>query len=271
MHPTKAELWIYAARYAMDVQADIQASRSYLQRGLRFCKTSKTIYLEYARLEMGYVAKISARHKILGLNTTKGDEQHRPDTTADDTDADMIALPSYTAEDLDLDQAKNDVIDDSNVQRMFTSPAMTGAIPMAIFDASMKQFNQDETLGEQFFDMFAGFEHTPCTPKILQHVFEKLVSASELSPVALSCSCRLPLIGIPHNSVQFPAALGQVRQQIKTSMARIPQSKAKLAKCLLTWLSPLAREEGLAPELVAVLSATVRQLERELKNDSAGT
>ena len=68
LHPTKADVWIYAAQFAMDVHADMTEARSYMQRGLRFCKNSKKMWLEYAKLEILYIAKIAARRCVLGLD-----------------------------------------------------------------------------------------------------------------------------------------------------------------------------------------------------------
>ena len=39
-----------------------------MQRGTRFCTRNKDLWIEYAKLEMIYLAKIALRRKILGLD-----------------------------------------------------------------------------------------------------------------------------------------------------------------------------------------------------------
>lgn len=71
LHPTKPAIWIYAASNALNVKDDLTEARSYMQRGLRFCKHSKDLWLEYAKLEMLYVSKIAARSRVLGLDSAR--------------------------------------------------------------------------------------------------------------------------------------------------------------------------------------------------------
>lgn len=100
LHPTSAELWVYAAKSVLDDHADMLQARSYMQRGLRFCKSAKTLWIQYAKLELIYVAKLVARQRILGLD--EASQQPKPIEDKElDNDADMIALPSITGEDLD--------------------------------------------------------------------------------------------------------------------------------------------------------------------------
>lgn len=67
LHPTKSDLWTYAAQFAMEENGDMTEARSYMQRGLRFCKNSSALWLQYAKLELVYIAKIAARRQILGV------------------------------------------------------------------------------------------------------------------------------------------------------------------------------------------------------------
>lgn len=67
MHPMQAKFWIYAAVCAVEDRSDVAEARSYLQRGLRFNKRSRELWVEYAKLEMIFVAKVLARRRILGI------------------------------------------------------------------------------------------------------------------------------------------------------------------------------------------------------------
>ncbi|KAK7559048.1 U3 small nucleolar RNA-associated protein 6-domain-containing protein [Phyllosticta citricarpa] len=263
MHPAKAELWVWAARWAMDFQADMTGARAYMQRGLRFCKHSRFLWLEYAKLEMIYVAKIAARRQILGLDQ----ERKTVEPTADDADADMIALPDVTAEDIDPSLKKDDGVDQVALQNLANSPVLSGAIPRAIFDAAMKHFEVDPALGEQFFDLFSEFDRAPCTKDILQHVVNILNESKPTAVSAQACSFRLPLFGVEPSSPLFPPALGETLQHIKALLQSSQKTKPQLAEKAVRFLLPVLRQEDLDQSLRKVLSASVRQFIRELEDD----
>lgn len=263
MHPAKAELWVWAARWAMDFQADMTGARASMQRGLRFCKNSRLLWLEYTKLEMIYVAKIAARRQILGLDQ----ERKAVEPTANDSDADMIALPDVTAEDIDPSLKKDDGVDQVALENLANSPVLSGAIPRAIFDAAMKHFDMDPILGEQFFDLFSEFDRAPCTKDILQHVVNSLSQSKPTAVSTQACSFRLPLFGVEPSSPQFPPSLGETLQQIKALLQPSQKSKPQLAEKAIRFLLPLLRQEDLDPSLRKVLSASVRQFIRELEDD----
>lgn len=269
MHPTKPELWIYAARYAMDVQADTGNARSYMQRGLRFCKNSRAMYIEYARLEMGYIAKISARRKILGIDSSqKRSSERREDSDLNkeqDMEADMILLPPLTAEDLPPDSTNTFPLNDGKMADLAQTPALSGAIPIAIFEAAMQQFDDDEALGELFFDTFLDFIGIPCTQNLLRTVVDRLSTADPTSLSTVSCRCRLNIVGVPPDSPDFPSAVGIMIKEVRFGLKHTDSSaKSALSEKLLSWLSPLANDEGLVPELKQVLSAVEKQLSKHV-------
>ena len=260
LHPTKAELWIYAALYFMDAQADITNARSYMQRGLRFCKSSKKLWLEYAKLETLYIGKIAGRRKILGLDIDRSKK-----TVADD-DENMIALPTVTAEDINPTANEEDKIDEKALQHLADAPVLTGAIPIAVFDAAMKQFEGDAALAAQFFDMFAAFDQLPCLSRILQHVLEHL---EQISPEALetaSCAFQLPIIGVPVLSPKFPGALKESLNRLSSSLENIPQFRAPLSKAAVLRLVPLvSNAEAGDATIRKALKSTIRKYCRILE------
>lgn len=260
LHPTRPELWIYAARYSIDVQADFSAARTYMQRVLRFNKTSKAIYLEYAKLEMTYIAKISARRQILGLDQSKKQvvQAEQPEE-----DSGTISLTAGLTED-DDEQDRMDVgaIDGKLLNRLSTTSALAGAIPLAIFDAAMRQFPGDDVLLEQFFNSFAEFVVVASLHAILEHVLKGApLVVTSTSPYIQSCMCRMPLVGIPIDSPEFPAALRTSLQRIKDASSSLGGRQSELNGSLKTWLEPLSQHEKLAPELQRVITATLRRLE----------
>ncbi|KAI9822313.1 MAG: U3 snoRNP protein [Pycnora praestabilis] len=256
LHPTRPELWIYAARYSMDSQADMTAARSYMQRGLRFCKNSKELWLEYAKLEMVYIAKIAARRQILGLDRTRSPTNQDP--SRQKSDEDMIELPEITAEDINPSLKGDRSVDETTLQTLDSTPALTGAIPIAIFDAGMKQFQNSIDLGGRFFDMFVEFEKVPCLQTILQHVVDKLLVAAPTSTLALVPWIRQPAVGIEVTSVKFPSAVAICLERLKSSLHNSVET-ATLALKIIDWLWPFLSNEELDPSIHKVLSAKLRK------------
>jgi U3 small nucleolar RNA-associated protein 6 len=259
LHPTKAELWGYAARYAADEEGDMMAARGYMQRGLRFCEGTKSLWVDYARLECIYVAKIAARRRILGVDGEKRMEEK-------DEGEDMLALPEVTAEDINPTPQKDDELDEVALRNLENTPALTGAIPIAIFDAAMKQFGHDEKLGEQFFDMVAEFDRSPAFERVLQHLVFILAEAKPNTVSTIACQMRLPLVGVEVGSPQFPTALGESLQLARKAVEGLPLKKHDIARRAILLLLPLSLNSEIDPDVQSVLSASIRQFVKTLDN-----
>lgn len=256
LHPTSAELWVYAAKHVLDDHGDMTQARSYMQRGLRFCKSSRPIWIQYAKLELIYIAKLVARQRILGLD--EASQQPKPAQEADmDFDADMIALPSITAEDINPSTGEDGEVDQVALQNLNSTPALSGAIPLTIFDTATKNFDNDDRFGQEFFDMAWEFQDAPCLGKILEHVVETMRANKPSSPRTQICYIKLPTAGISATSAEFPRALG-------ISLARLreyPLGK-DLARQVINWLQPIQATEDLDLSLQRVIAATIRNAER---------
>lgn len=265
LHPTKPELWIYAASYAYDNRGDMTEARSYMQRGLRFCKNSKDLWLEYAKLEMLYLAKISARRKILGIDQSR--ETAEPISVANDRDADLLKLPTITADDINPDLQTNNSELQAALSNLDKSPALTGEIPRAIFDAAMECF-KDENLGERFFDLVASFQGLDCSVKLLEHIVESLSAMQAKSPATLICYIRQPICDIEAVSPEFPRALSDALSRLNTSIEAVPlmagskgtmRPRADLLCRAMKWLLGYLDMRGLDPDVANALSLTMRR------------
>lgn len=253
LHPTKPEVWIYAAAYAIDEQGDMTEARGYMQRGLRFCKRSRNLWLEYAKLELMYIAKIIGRQRILGLNQG---QQHEAIPAKEDSDADMISLPTLTAEDINPNLRVEDDGDQDALQNLNATPALSGAIPIAIFDASMEQF-KDDTFGESFFAMVGEFQHIPCVTIILQHIADQLSVLFPSSPLAIDCFNRQPIMGVEPTSPLFPDLLRTTINRLKSSMEDIPS--LVLAERTISWMLPYLNSK-LETNLCTVIKAILTRV-----------
>ncbi|KAL8998469.1 MAG: hypothetical protein Q9169_002506 [Polycauliona sp. 2 TL-2023] len=229
LHPTSPELWIYAANYVWEERADITETRVYMQRGLRFCNHSKRLWHEYLKLEMIYVAKLSARRRILGLDSNYVQEEpsRNNEDLGQDLGQDLITLPSVTTEDLGPESR---TANPAGIQgsRTASTGALAGAIPSAIFDAAVKEFPEDPTLATQLFDCVAEFHDYDCAKIILQHMVQVMMASSPTHAATLTCFIREPLVGLAARSTLLPRALIEVVDRFELAVESVKSLKGSL-------------------------------------------
>jgi len=259
LHPAKPRWWVQAAQCALDVDADMTTARSYMQRGLRFNEKSKVMWVEYARLEMLYIAKIAGRRRVLGLDEDRSVQNSMRTLEEKTSSGDIIALPSVTAEDINPSLQENDAVDDGALQNLAATPALSGAIPIAIFEAAMDKFHDEPSLGALFFDAFIKFDQVPCVRKVLQHVLDRLESTSATSVATMTCGFKLPVVAVAPRSAEFPARLGQSLQRIKLALQQSPQSRSSIAEEAVLWLLQFAREDDMDQGVRKVVFVSLRQ------------
>lgn len=259
LHPTRHELWLYAARYSLEVESDMNGARSYMQRGTRFCTTSRELWIEYAKLEMIYLAKIAMRRKILGLDMVEEDEdaeENNEEDTGFDPTKDMISLDVKTIKPAMMEGVK---VDAEAVKDPITTPALQGAIPIAIFDAAKKQPFFCGSAAEDFFDMFAAFSQVRCLSKILQHVLDTMMELFAKDASTANCYVRQPIVGVEVHSSKFPAALGETLSRLKEWTGKTKDNEA-LSKKTNIWIEALLATPDLDPGIEMVLKHTLRKI-----------
>ncbi|KAJ0424067.1 U3 small nucleolar RNA-associated protein 6-domain-containing protein [Aspergillus carlsbadensis] len=258
LHPSNADLWIYAAQYSVEDHADMTQARTYMQRGLRFCRSSRNLWIQYAKLELIYITKLVARQRILGLDKEIGVPQ--PEASADDLDADIVTMPKVTEEDINPSGTEDGDGNQAALQILNSTPALSGAIPLAIFDSAIKSFDYDARFGHDFFDMVFEFEDVPCLRNILSHIVDVLQKAKTASHHALICYIKLPTAGIQATSANFPRALG-------TALSRLQEHRQNphVVKEVVSWLSSVKKTKGLDPSLQKALSVTLHKAEQALQ------
>ncbi|KAK3697633.1 U3 snoRNP protein [Vermiconidia calcicola] len=255
LKPREWGLWVLAAKHYAESQGDMSTARSYMQRGLRFCKDEVKLWLEYTRLEMVYLAKLAARRRILGLD---GVEKPAQEPQAEE-DEDMLTLPTITAEDIDPDARKGiEEVDDDALKRLASAPAFSGAIPIAIFDAAMKQFSNGAEEAEAFFDLCATFKQVPSTMRILQHILDHMQEHTANCAETAICTAKLSLLNVEAESASFPLVLGQTLSGLKRNENDLPyKAIPKLAeKAVEMYIPYLEVDSELDEDVMMVLQAT---------------
>ncbi len=144
MHPTDADLWVTAGRRAAR-DGDMERARALFMRGCRFCTKDETVWVEYARAEMEWLARMEKKKgtKELAVIATSGQvdddgniQFSDPEDDEDDELGDVTILPDSLA---GKEKEKPKVFSDEAVRKLEKSPALGGAIPRAIFDIARKQ------------------------------------------------------------------------------------------------------------------------------------
>lgn len=242
----------------MEEQGDMIEARSYMQRGLRFCRDSQDMWLTYARLELLYISKIHARQKVLGVRNKGQDNVTIEDDV--DAEADMIVLPSLTAQDLNgSSNTAQEGID--NLDKLSSTPALSGAIPMAIFDAAIKQFS-DPQFGSQFLNMMVEFQSLPCLPNITHYIVQSLMTTNSTSSFTLDCYIRQPLISVQPGSTEYPQALSASFGRLKQALSDHPS--ADLTTKTIIWITESLigdLHEDIKQALLAILLRVLRLAE----------
>lgn len=215
---------------------------------------------------MIYLAKIALRRKILGLDIDNTVTQEEDGETIGDgdqgftTSQDVIAVPDFRENTLRPSMIEGVKVDAEATKDPMTTPALNGAIPLAIFDAARKQPFFCAAAAGDFFDMFATFTQVRCLPRILQHVLDVMVEAYPTD----SCTCdyyiRQPIMGMQPYSAELAAGLGITLERLKESMAKT-KDKTGLSKRTRSWILRLLSFSDLDPGISTVLKHTLRRLE----------
>lgn len=255
LHPTKPELWIYAAQFALAENGDMTQARGYMQRGLRFCKNSKDMWLQNFRLEINWIAKIHARRRILGIEK---DAQKEEEIKVVGGDEDVMMLPKLTAQHIAPEEDDPDKVDVTALANLKSTPIMTGAIPIAIFDAAVEQFHDDTDLAFMFHEETAGLRHVPAIAAIETHITEVLQEISSSSWQAQACHISMATLGMNQDDPDYPAALRELFRRINRCLAATKQQDdlKEWSLGLLTGLS----QGDLDPALQQVLRSKMQAL-----------
>ncbi|KAL2150453.1 hypothetical protein VTH82DRAFT_7016 [Thermothelomyces myriococcoides] len=274
LHPTDASLWVLAGRRAAQA-GDMERARAHFLRGCRFCTAEPTLWVEYARCEMEWLARIEAKKAGKGVRkgvnameavkateaVQEGDVMMFDDSDSDDSgDEDGLMLPDPDAQGQEGKTAKPQVFDEETTKKMEQSPALSGAIPMAIFDIAKKQPFYGPVAAEAFFDTFAVFTNVSSQPKIVQHVLTAMEEAFPNHPCTCSCRVRQPLIGVDAQTAAFPKALRESLARLKSGMERTEDKKA-LADKTVVWINGILETEGLDVAIKTVLEHTKQSLQ----------
>lgn len=256
LYPTKPELWIYAAQFALDENGDMTEARGYMQRGLRFCKNSKMLWLQDFRLELMWIAKINARRRLLGIQKENAVKEEVK--VMGDEDDNMMMLPKVTAQDIAPESAQMDKVDVTALETLETTPIMSGAIPIAIFDAAIQQLPHDPGFAFSFYEEANSYDDLPAIAGIRQHIAEIIQKMDARSSQACAVLISEVVADVKPDDHRFPAALREALSKMSDGLASTKQRSALIEWCQ-GWVQRLL-ENDLDPALRIVLESRLQTL-----------
>ncbi|KAI8576019.1 hypothetical protein K450DRAFT_258984 [Umbelopsis ramanniana AG] len=179
LHPTKPALWIMAASWEFEENANIVAARVLMQRGLRLNPGQAQLWHEYFRLEQLYIEKIKARRKILGIDQKSHGLKELEDTENGDNDTEMIKLPTITGGEFgDMDEDGQEVravkqMEESVAEKMREgiNPILNGLLSTIVYDNAIQAIPDDLDFRAKFAEIYNDFSD----PEVgLQHVYDTI-------------------------------------------------------------------------------------------------
>ena len=251
LHPTKADIWIYAGRQAFDEEADLTKARSYMQRGLRFCRDRKELWIEFIRIEMAYLAKLEGRRQVLGIedNLDHGS----------DRDPGALANGSETTPGDKLGQSALHV---ANHPR---PPSDRTAVVRVLIDAAIKQFSDEEReqLLEDLYDLCASFTGLSIAKDTLSYVAKTASALLPQSPSAWFVACKMPFFQVDFQSVEIVEAVQTFLSQLTGALSKLPATaQPHFVKKLDPFIESLSNNEELDPDIRTVLLMKQQQLQQ---------
>ena len=263
LHPTKPELWIYASQHHMNVEADFAAARNCMQTGMRFCSNSSSLWLEYARLEVAYLAKIAGRRIVMGLD-------ERPESkVSNENDViteDVIFLPTTTLEEANADAHSADSQNVMKKEKVKLGSLWKGAIPQAIYTDAMKRFGDNPELGELFFDLFWEYRWIDAMRDLSMFVLEHLFKAFPRAPETTVCKYKFQYESMPTQSPDFPILVSSSLREIKASAEDNPAKKARLTSKFTLVLLKALDHKDLDNDIRTVILSSIRSFSLTIQN-----
>ncbi|ORX61554.1 hypothetical protein DM01DRAFT_1404333 [Hesseltinella vesiculosa] len=241
-HPNHSPLWIMAASWEFEDNANMGAARLLLQRALRMNPQSPELWHEYFRLELLYIEKIKVRRRILGIDeqSLKQKELEKEQQQLDDGNDDVIQLPEMTGEDMDQDDEASASVkklqeSTANALNEGINPILQGLLAKIIYNNAIDVISNDLTFRCDFVDIYRQFsDHdNGCN-----EIFESIERDMSTDPLARSYLATRHLFTKPSNAIQdeatakyipvsdpaFVVALKRTVDDFQSSLDQVPTS-----------------------------------------------
>lgn len=171
VHPRSAEIWIEAASYEFAVNLNVDSARLLMQRAIRLNSHSQKLWLEYFRLELLYVQKLSVRRQVLRLD--EADEKP--------VDNDATVLIDELPEERDAE--KEEVSEEMQAKMNARKLVLAGAIAKIVYTNAIAAISDDVAFRLKFVeirDLFGVHVAAELSGFILQNCVETFPSSEQI-------------------------------------------------------------------------------------------
>ncbi|KAI9010502.1 U3 small nucleolar RNA-associated protein 6-domain-containing protein [Phycomyces nitens] len=190
-HPTKATLWILAASWEYENNANIGAARVLMQRALRINPENKLLWHEYFRLELLYIEKIKIRRRILGIDEKSAEKEEAMEVDEEKTEDDdnVIRLPTITGEMVEdwkneSDERKTvDTLEKTSADALKEgiNPILRGLLATIVYNNAIQAIPNDLEFRAGFVDIYRLFSDSE---EGCKHVYDTIMRDMATSPKA---------------------------------------------------------------------------------------
>ncbi|DBA99850.1 hypothetical protein WJX77_002505 [Trebouxia sp. C0004] len=139
LHPAASGLWSYAAAWEFEHNSNAGAARTLMQRGLRMCKTSQQLWLEYFRMELMYAHKLRTRRRVLGIDDS------------------AVATQAVTQQN-DLEDQLNSAEKDDQAGHAAIQVVLSGAVATVVYKSAIQAIPHSLDFRYSFLKLLSQFK-----------------------------------------------------------------------------------------------------------------
>ncbi|KAJ3194354.1 U3 snoRNP protein [Irineochytrium annulatum] len=270
LHPGKPPMWILAAKWEFEENANMTAARVLLQRGIRVNAESTSLWLEYFKLELLWLAKVVERRRILFGGVGGAEKRKKARDGADEDRNEGIELSALEEEagarksPLDMDptiSASNGDLAGEGAMAMgeqltpLQEALMGASIPRAIYKNAIKEMPNDLDFRIAFLKIAEEFGELAVA--VLDDIYASLLSDFDAHATAMGIVAERPLSGILVTDPTYPLALRSVVKAYEGCLEKL--STMKMWDRYIDFVST-AHSENDEENLLLYLSTLLRKL-----------
>ena len=197
-HPRNPVVWLAAAKWEWEDNANVTAARALLQRALRMNSDAKDLWIEYFKLECFFLIKIAERNRVLGIEESSKEETDEPKQDG----VDMSEIPEA--------RENNGVREIDHMPN--TLGFMEGAIPIAVFKNAIQLNGADLKFRIEFIALIDSLHlKYPSIEKaclsMLNVIYESIERDFPEDPLASETACERMVRGVKIASAEYPLQL----------------------------------------------------------------
>ncbi|KAM1875558.1 hypothetical protein FF1_043000 [Malus domestica] len=153
-HSKQPSVWIYKAAWEFDNFSNVEAARNTMLQGLRFCKNSEDLWLEYLRMELTFLNKLKARKVALGedegslvRDKISADEQQWKSENKD------LYMPLHEERENDENNEGSDIEESKSRKKVDKLQEVGFGVIKTIYSEAVKALPSSFTLRKRFLEI----------------------------------------------------------------------------------------------------------------------